>query len=122
MNSSRLASIEDIQAFVRDSPKIHIIGSGSKTGLHGPAKDSAVADMTSLRGIVKYLPEEYTLTVRAGTPVREIQAELRKMGNTCPLIPSILRGPRLAAPSPATFPARVAFVMVARAILSLARP
>ena len=87
MNSSRLASIEDIQAFVRNSPKIHIIGSGSKTGLHGPAKNSAVADMTNLRGIVKYLPEEYTLTVRAGTPVREIQAELQKNGQYLPFDP-----------------------------------
>lgn len=87
MNPASLISVADIQTFVRGNSRIHIIGSGSKTALHGPAKNSAVADLTNLRGIVKYLPEEYTLTVRAGTPVREIQAELRKNGQYLPFDP-----------------------------------
>lgn len=87
MNPASLTSVADIQAFVRGNSRIHIIGSGSKTALHGPAKSSAVAGLTNLRGIVKYLPEEYTLTVRAGTPVREIQAELRKNGQYLPFDP-----------------------------------
>ena len=84
---SILQSIEDIQAFVRHHPKIHIIGKGSKTGLHGPAKDSAVANLANLSGISEYRPEEYTLTVRAATPIYEIQTELQKQGQYLPFDP-----------------------------------
>ena len=87
MNHSALASAEDIQAFVRDSPRIHIMGRGSKTALHPPDSEAAVADLTGLRGIIEYSPEEYTLTVRAGTPVDEMQAELRKHGQYLPFDP-----------------------------------
>ena len=87
MSHSVLESIEDIQAFVRGNRQIHIMGKGSKTGLHGPAKGSAVADLANLSGISEYHPEEYTLTVRAGTPVREIQTELQKQGQYLPFDP-----------------------------------
>ena len=87
MSRSVLESTEDIQAFVRAHPRIHIMGKGSKTALHGLARDSDVADLTKLNGITEYRPEEYTLTVRAGTPVHEIQAELHKHGQYLPFDP-----------------------------------
>jgi len=87
MSHSVLESTEDIQAFVRAHPRIHVMGKGSKTALHGLARDSAVAGLTKLKGITEYRPEEYTLTVRAGTPVHKIQAELHKHGQYLPFDP-----------------------------------
>ena len=87
MTCSVLASVADIQAFVRDNQQVHVIGRGSKESLHRSVVGCAVADISGLCGISEYQPQEYTLTVRAGTPVYELQSELRRQGQYLPFDP-----------------------------------
>ena len=87
MTTSPLTSAAAIQEFVRAHGRVHVIGAGSKTALHASTADCALADLSGLRGISEYQPQEYTLTARAGTPVREIQAELRAQGQYLPFDP-----------------------------------
>src|SRR5258705_9896892 len=55
---------------------LEIVSGGSKRELGRPINAAAILDVSSLSGILKYEPEELVLTVRAGTPLVEIQAEL----------------------------------------------
>lgn len=55
---------------------LEIVGSGSKRTLGKPLKCDHVLDMSGIRGIVDYAPEELVITLRAGTPVREVEALL----------------------------------------------
>ncbi len=75
----------DIQAFVRGHERVHVRGLGSKAALHHV--DAAVLDMSGLRGIIEYQPQEFTLTVRAGTALRDINAALADEGQYLPFDP-----------------------------------
>ncbi len=87
MTSSKLQSVAELQAFVRQHARIHVIGNGSKTALHPPALDAALADLSSLSGIIDYQPSEYTITVRAGTSIKELQTALQQEGQYLPFDP-----------------------------------
>ena len=51
-------------------------GSGSKTALGKPMQADQLLDLSGLSGIVDYAPEELVVTLRAGTPMREVEALL----------------------------------------------
>ena len=87
MTLSAPANVDQLQALVRDSERIHAIGKGSKTALHGRVNGAAIADLSALSGIIEYQPAEYTVTVRAGTPVRELAAALNDEGQYLPSDP-----------------------------------
>ena len=87
MNASVLASVGELQAFVKDHKRIHVIGNGSKPALHQQSADVAQATMDGFRGITEYQPQEFTLTADAGTPVDVIQAELKRHGQYLPFDP-----------------------------------
>lgn len=91
MTVSAPATVDELQTLVRDSERIHAIGKGSKTALHRPVNGAALADLSALSGIVEYQPSEYTVTVRAGTPVRELAAALRERGQYLPCDPLLPR-------------------------------
>ena len=80
-------SVADLQAFVRDSERVHVVGNGSKSALHCAVNGAAIADLSGMSGIIEYQPSEYTATVRAGTPVRELNAALREKGQYLPFDP-----------------------------------
>lgn len=61
-------------AIRRHSP-LNIQGSGSKRFLHPPGTGETL-DVTPHRGIINYEPSELVITVRAGTPLREIEEAL----------------------------------------------
>ncbi|MCR9277703.1 MAG: glycolate oxidase subunit GlcE [Pseudomonadaceae bacterium] len=54
-----------------------IAGLGSRAAV-APIADGAVLNVAEHRGILRYQPEELVVTVRAGTPVREVIAELAR--------------------------------------------
>ena len=81
------ASVTELQAFIRDSERIHVIGNGSKPALHCAVNGAAIADLSAMSGIIEYQPAEYTATVRAGTPVRELSAALGEKGQYLPFDP-----------------------------------
>jgi glycolate oxidase FAD binding subunit len=55
---------------------LDIRGQGSKLALGKPMKCDQVLDLSGLSGIVDYAPEELVVTLRAGTPIREVEALL----------------------------------------------
>lgn len=87
MTGNALRNTGQIQDFVRDNERIHVIGRGTKSALHPAAGAAALADLSALSGIVEYQPSEYTITVRAGTPVADIAAALAEQGQYLPFDP-----------------------------------
>ena len=75
----------EIQDFIRAHDRVHARGLGSKPALHHV--DAATLDMSSSKGIIEYQPDEFTLTVRAGTPVSDISAALADKGQYLPFDP-----------------------------------
>lgn len=55
---------------------LDIRGQGSKLVLGKPMRCDQVLDLSGLSGIVDYAPEELVATLRAGTPIREVEALL----------------------------------------------
>lgn len=53
---------------------LRLRGGGSKDAVGAPTPDATVVDLRGFSGIVAYDPPELILTVRAGTPLAEIQA------------------------------------------------
>ena len=77
-----------------DGRRLRIRGGGSKDAV-GASSDAAVLDMTAFTGVLDYDPPELVLTVRAGTPLSEVQAllaENRQMLAFAPWDPACLFG------------------------------
>ena len=55
---------------------LDVRGGGSKLGLGKPMQCDEVLDLSGISGIVDYAPEELVVTLRAGTPLQEIEALL----------------------------------------------
>jgi len=55
---------------------LDVRGEGSKLALGRPMQCAQVLDLSGLSGIVDYAPEELVVTLRAGTPMREVEALL----------------------------------------------
>jgi len=65
---------------------LHARGGGSKDGLGGTPRGEPLATLEHA-GIVDYDPAELVVTVRAGTPLAELQAELAAHGQMLPFEP-----------------------------------
>ena len=87
MTRNMLNSVAELQAFVNSHRRIHVVGRRSKPALHQVDADVMLAELSGLRGITEYQPQEYTLSVRAGTCLSEIQAALRQEGQYLPFDP-----------------------------------
>jgi glycolate oxidase FAD binding subunit len=61
---------------LNDSQTLDVRGQGSKLALGEPMTCDQVLDLSGLSGIVDYAPEELVVTLRAGTPMREVEALL----------------------------------------------
>lgn len=55
---------------------LDVRGQGSKLALGKPMDCDQVLDLSGLSGVVDYAPEELVVTLRAGTPLREVEALL----------------------------------------------
>ena len=55
---------------------LDVRGTGSKQDLGKPMTCAEVLDLSGLSGVVDYAPEELVVTLRAGTPLREVEALL----------------------------------------------
>jgi glycolate oxidase FAD binding subunit len=66
--------------------KLNIRGGGSKS-FYGGAETGDLLDVSVNRGIVNYEPTELVVTVRAGTPLAELQAILAEKGQCLPFEP-----------------------------------
>ena len=67
-----------IKKFYKSNIPIEIVGSGSKRKIGKPLQCAKVLNLSKLNGIVEYLPEELYIKVKACTPLKEIEKELKK--------------------------------------------
>ena len=79
MDFSLAPIAERVRAAAADQTPLRIRGGGTKD-FHGLALHGEVLDTRGLRGIVSYEPSELVVTVRAGTPLAELEAALAEQG------------------------------------------
>jgi len=84
-------SVAEIQEVVRGANRVRVRGGGSKPALSlRNSLDGAQAlDLSALKGVVDYQPDEYTFTARAGTPIAEMAALLAEEGQYLPFDPPL---------------------------------
>src|ERR1700751_1808033 len=61
---------------LKESVTLDVRGSGSKLDIGTPMRCDQILDLSCLSAIVDYAPEELVVTLRAGTPIREVEALL----------------------------------------------
>jgi glycolate oxidase FAD binding subunit len=89
MNSTlpQLAHItERIKAAASAGTPLRIRGGGTKD-FYGQSLQGEILDTTGLRGITSYEPSELVVTVKAGTPLAELEAELAEKNQCLPFEP-----------------------------------
>lgn len=64
----------------RDGTRLRLRGGGSKDAIGAPTPDVRIVDMRGFSGVVDYDPPELVLTVKAGTPLAEVQALVADKG------------------------------------------
>jgi glycolate oxidase FAD binding subunit len=69
-----------IEWAVAEGKSVEIMGHGSKRGIGRAAQWDLTLDLSALRGVTLYEPEELVLSARAGTPLSEIAALLAGQG------------------------------------------
>lgn len=72
---------------VRSQPRVLAIGARTKPRLSQVGDGVTLISTRGLRGIVEYVPEEFTFTALAGTSVREIGQALAEKGQYLPFDP-----------------------------------
>lgn len=72
--------LDTVKWAVSEETTLELLGSGTKRGIGRPVEAEHVLDLTGLTGVTLYEPEELVLSVRAGTPLAEIEALLEKHG------------------------------------------
>jgi glycolate oxidase FAD binding subunit len=78
--------MERIRAAARDGTPLCIRGGGSKD-FYGERLEGEVLSTTGLAGIVSYEPSELVVTVRAGTPLAQLEQVLAERGQCLPFEP-----------------------------------
>ena len=67
-----------IKKFYKSNVPVELIGSGSKRKIGKPLQCSKTLSLSKLNGIIEYLPEELYIKVKACTPIKQIEEELKK--------------------------------------------
>ncbi len=86
-----MKSVAEIQDVVRGTKSVRVRGGGSKPALslQNCQDDALRLNLSTLKGVIDYQPEEYTFTARAGTPVSEMAALLAEKGQYLPFDPPL---------------------------------
>ena len=66
---------------------VRVRGAGTKADLGDALAGDSVLRTRALHGVVDHVPADLTVTVRAGTPLRDVQAALAVQGQFLPLDP-----------------------------------
>jgi len=77
---------ERVRTAAAAGQSLRIRGGGSKD-FYGQALTGEVLDMSGFAGVISYEPSELVVTVRAGTPLAELQALLASQGQCLPFEP-----------------------------------
>ena len=93
----RPATTDELCEAIAAGGPLMLRGGGSKDAIGAPAPDAAILDMRGFAGVVDYDPPELVLTVRAGTPLAEVQALVAREGQMLAFDPfdhaALLGGP-----------------------------
>ena len=81
MDPALQSIIDRIHAAAADRTPLRIRGHGSKD-FYGQVPQGNVLDTTSCKGLVSYEPSELVVTVRAGTPLLELEQALAEKGQS----------------------------------------
>jgi len=86
MDSALRQVAERIRAAAADAAPLRILGGGTKDFYGEPPQGEALST-AGLTGITSYEPSELVVTVRAGTPLAELEAALAEQGQCLPFEP-----------------------------------
>lgn len=86
----RPSSIEELQAIIRDQPRVLPRGGGTKPALSTPHDGATAIDLTLLAGMLEYEPSEFVFTALAGTRIGEANARLAAHGQYLPFDPLLV--------------------------------
>ena len=67
-----------IKKFYKSGIPLELIGNGTKRKIGKSLQCAKTLNLSKLNGIIEYLPEELYIKVKAGTPIQEIENELKK--------------------------------------------
>ena len=62
-----------IKKFYKSNIPVEILGSGTKKKIGKPLQCGKTLNLSKINGIIKYLPEELYITVKANTPIKVIE-------------------------------------------------
>jgi glycolate oxidase FAD binding subunit len=82
-------TLAEVQAAVRETPRLLARGGGTKPALSTPSGDVTALDLSALAGVLDYDPGEFTFTALAGTRVAAVQAMLGERGQYLPFDPPL---------------------------------
>lgn len=80
-------SLEEAIEAVRDGEPVRIQGLGTKVAFGCPLRARRTLSTRGLSGIAEWKPDDLVATVRAGTPLAELQATLGEKGQCLPIPP-----------------------------------
>ncbi len=86
MDAALARLVDQVQAARAAKAALNICGGNTKA-FYGGAPQGTALDVTALRGISSYEPSELVVTVRAGTPLAELEAVLAEKGQCLPFEP-----------------------------------
>ena len=93
---SKIQNLDDAAAVIIDAQqnkhRLEVRGLGTKTALGNQPDYDDCLDVSAMQGIIDYQPEELVLTVRAGTALSVIEAELAKANQMLAFEPADLSG------------------------------
>jgi glycolate oxidase FAD binding subunit len=75
-------SEDSVVEIIKRRQPLEIVGGGSKLGLGHPVKAAARLSLSKLSGVTLYEPAELVMSVRAATPLAEIEAMLAAEGQS----------------------------------------
>jgi glycolate oxidase FAD binding subunit len=92
----KIHNLDDAAAVIIDAQqnkhRLELRGLGTKTALGNQPDYDDCLDVSAMHGIIDYQPEELVLTVRAGTALSVIEAELTKANQMLAFEPADLSG------------------------------
>ena len=80
-------TLKELCGIVRGNALLLPRGGVTKPTLSKGYGEFTAIDMAQFSGIQEYVPEEFTITVKAGTPIREVAQELAAHGQFLPFDP-----------------------------------
>jgi glycolate oxidase FAD binding subunit len=86
MQAELAALVDRVRAAAAQGTSLRIRGGGTKD-FHGEPPQGELLETGALRGIVTYEPSELVVTVRAGTPLAELERALAERGQGLPFEP-----------------------------------